>query len=252
MQLPIKSLSNILFLDIETVSSQSALSLLDKSYQKHWHNKANYIRRYQSNASSEDAQLYEEKAAIFAEFGKVICISVGYFKTNNGTIDCFRSRSFVHAQEAPLLQEFAHFLNLHFGHPGKHVLVGHNIREFDVPFICRRMLSNNLVLPRILALANKRPWQIKHIVDTMDLWRFGDYKHYVSLDLLAHIMAIPSPKEDLAGDQVGEVYWKENDIERISKYCEKDVFATALVYLKLNSFQLGESIVHKSSELQRL
>ena len=182
----------------------------------------------------------------------MICISVGFFQTENGKLRSFKTKSFVNVDEKNLLSEFAEFLSEHYNNQKKHLLVGHNIREFDVPYICRRMLTHQIGLPGLLRLANKRPWQIKHIVDTMDLWRFGDYKHYVSLDLLAQIMAIPSPKTDISGDKVGEVFWMEQDIDRIMTYCENDVFTTALVYLKLNNINTVDTIKHKRWQLHKL
>ena len=252
MQLPIKSLSRTLFLDIETVSCCPQLSHLEDNIQNLWRKKASFIRRYHENNNCSDEELYHDKAAIYAEFGRVICVSVGYFKTHQGRIVGFKTRSFTDENEASILEPFSQFLKEHYPNPSGIKLVGHNIREFDVPFLCRRMLVNNIDLPSIFGLAGKRPWHIDHIIDTMDLWRFGDYKHYVSLDLLAHLMALPSPKEEVSGDKVGDLFWLDHDLNRIAEYCETDVYTTAMVYLKLNSVNNSEDIVHKSLHLHKL
>lgn len=202
-------LVKLLFLDIETASEEASFLKLEEPKQIFWGKKHYYI---QSEELDTPLHSYNERAAIYAEFGKVICISCGYFKGDKLYI-----RSFYKTSEAELLQSFSTFLerqNL--------VLCGHNIKEFDVPFLCRRMLVNHISLPKVLNIAGKKPWEV-NFVDTLQLWKFGDYKSYTSLDLLAHIFKIPSSKDDINGSQVAEVYWQEKDLSRIVKYCQKDV-----------------------------
>lgn len=160
------------------------------------------------------------------QFGKVICISTGFIHD-----DAFRIKSFFGDDEKQLLNEFGQMLNRHYSKP-HHLLCGHNAKEFDFPYIARRMLINGLELPKILKLYGKKPWEIQHL-DTMDLWRFGDYKNYTSLNLLTSIFGIPSPKDDLDGSMVGDTYWKEKDLPRIVTYCQKDTLAVAQLLLRL-------------------
>ncbi len=205
-------ISNILFLDIETVPQHPAYENLDERFKVLWDKKAENIRRKDDD---NPVSLYP-RAGIYAEFGKIVCISFGYFRN-----DTFRVKSFYSHDEAQLLRDFAKLLNDHFS-GGNYVLCGHNGKEFDFPFIARRMLINKIRLPEHLNIAGKKPWEIKHL-DTMELWKFGDFKNYTSLDLLAAIFGIPSPKDDIDGSDVWRVYWQENDLERIKTYCQKDV-----------------------------
>jgi uncharacterized protein YprB with RNaseH-like and TPR domain len=110
-------------------------------------------------------------------------------------------------------------------------LCAHNGKEFDYPYLIRRILINGLEVPSILNLSGKKPWEVNHI-DTMELWKFGDYKHYTSLELLATVFGISSPKDDINGSDVGRVYWQENDLQRIVKYCQKDVVTIVNLLLR--------------------
>lgn len=218
------NLEHILFLDIETVPEESAFMLLDDEKKELWEQKSKYQRKDEFTPEE-----FYERAGIWAEFGKIICISVGYFHFK-GDIRTFRVTSF-HGDETQLLKEFKNLLATHFS-SAKHLLCGHNAKEFDFPYIARRMIINGIPLPNKLNLFGKKPWEIPHL-DTMELWKFGDYKHYTSLKLLANILGIPSPKQDIDGSMVQEVYYKENDLERIITYCELDVVTTAQVFLRL-------------------
>jgi len=217
-------LDNILFLDIETVPEQESYKLLDAEKQELWEHKSSYQRKEEFTAEE-----FYDRAGIWAEFGKIVTISVGYFhfKGNNRT---FRVTSF-YGDESDLLKNFKNLLDTHFNHPN-HLLCGHNGKEFDFPYIARRMIINGINLPEKLNLFGKKPWEIAHI-DTMELWKFGDYKHYTSLKLMANVLGIPSPKEDIDGSMVNTVYYQEKDLDRIVKYCELDVITTAQVYLRL-------------------
>ena len=177
------------------------------------------------------ADIYQQKAGIFAEFAKIVCISVAYLSFAKNTSPVLRIKSF-HGEEKDILSNFHQMLDTHYNDPELHYLCGHNIKEFDIPFICRRTIINGLMLPQLLRISGKKPWQVAHLIDTMDMWRFGDYKNYTSLSLLSGALGIKSPKDDIDGSQVGNVYWKENDIERIVSYCEKDVATVAQVMMK--------------------
>ena len=170
--------------------------------------------------ANADSIRRETVDAVLAEFGKIICISCGF---ENGKE--FRIKSFYGDDESILLEEFAHMLNKHYD-TERYLLCGHNGKEFDFPYISRRMLINGIKLPNILNMAGKKPWEIRHL-DTMELWKFGDFKHFTSLELLASVFKIPTPKDDIDGSMVGYVYWKENDLQRIVTYCQKDVLTVA-------------------------
>jgi hypothetical protein len=216
------NLENVLFLDIETVPQHATYAEMPENLKKLWDIKAERLSKPGEEKSPEE--LYE-RAGIYAEFGKIICISVGFM---NGVE--FRLKSFYGDDEKILLEEFSALLLKHYNTP-QHLLCGHNSKEFDFPYIARRMLINGLPIPQILNLQGKKPWEVQHL-DTMDLWRFGDYKNYTSLSLLTAIFNIPSPKDDIDGSMVGEIYWKEKDLERIAKYCQKDTLAVVQILLR--------------------
>ena len=218
-------LENILFLDIETVPEVASFSELSKEKQELFALKTEYQRK-----DDVTAEEFYERAGIWAEFGKIICISVGYF-VNVGSNRSFRVKSFS-GKETEILEEFKKLLENHFDKP-YHLLCAHNGKEFDFPYIARRMVINQIKLPAKLNLFGKKPWEVAHL-DTMELWKFGDYKHYTSLKLLANILDIPSPKEDIDGSQVAAVYYNENDLDRIIKYCERDTIAVAQLLLRFN------------------
>ena len=222
-------LENILFLDIETVPEVESFTDLDEEMQLLWDHKTQYQRR--DEASAED---FYNRAGIWAEFGKIICISVGYFNIKNDLRN-FRITSFF-GDEVKILKDFSQLLNNHFSEP-QHVLCGHNAKEFDLPFIARRCIINSIPLPAKLNLVGKKPWEIPHL-DTLEMWKFGDYKHFTSLKLLAKVLGIPSPKDDIDGSEVAAVFYKENDIDRIVTYCEKDTLTVAQIFLRMRNEEL--------------
>jgi uncharacterized protein YprB with RNaseH-like and TPR domain len=224
-------LENILFLDIETVPLHPSFDMVETHVQELWEQKTEYQRK-----EDYTAEEFYTRAGIWAEFGKIICISAGYF-VMKGSHRQFRVTSF-YGEEPSLLQDFKNLLDLHFNKPN-HLLCAHNGKEFDFPYIARRMIINQIPLPDKLNLFGKKPWEVPHL-DTMELWRFGDYKHFTSLKLLTHILGIPSPKDDIDGSQVREVYYVEKDIDRIIRYCEKDTLAVAQIFLRLRNDQLLE------------
>ncbi len=220
------NLEHILFLDIETVPEQPSFDVLDPEKRELWEQKSRYQRK-----DTYTPEEFYDRAGIWAEFGKIICISVGYFNLK-GDIRNFRTTTF-HGEEVTLLKAFKNLIDTHFNGT-RHLLCGHNAKEFDFPYIARRMIIHGISLPSKLNLFGKKPWEIPHL-DTMELWKFGDYKHYTSLKLLTNILGIPSPKQDIDGSMVHQVYYGENDLDRIITYCELDVIATAQVFLRLRN-----------------
>ncbi len=231
------NLEHVLFLDIETVPEHPNFNDLDAEEKALWEQKTMYQRKDEFTPEE-----FYDRAGIWAEFGKIICISVGYF-ANKGDLRSFRTTSFF-GEEEQLLQEFKSLLETHFNRP-HHVLCAHNGKEFDFPFLARRMIINGMTLPFKLNLFGKKPWEIAHL-DTMELWKFGDYKHYTSLKLMTKVLGIPSPKDDIDGSQVRNVFYEEKDIDRIIVYCEKDVIAVAQVLLRLRNERLldDDEILH--------
>lgn len=219
-----------MFLDIETVPEAESWDDLSEKMKILWTDKTQWQRKDEISPS----EFYHDRGGIMAEFGKIICISCGIILENGK----FRVKSFYGHHEQKLLQNFAELLHTRFYTP-QHVLCAHNGKEFDFPFIARRMIINQVELPEILNLHGKKPWEISHL-DTMELWKFGDYKHYTSIKLLAEILGIPTPKDDIDGSQVTHVYYKENDLERIRKYCEKDTLTVAQIFRKLHYESLLE------------
>lgn len=233
MSLKNLKLDNILFLDIETVPEFASYTDLTDEKKQLWESKTRYKRK--EDFTAED---YYDRAGIWAEFGKIICISVGYFtfKDNSRKL---RLKTF-HGQEVELLKAFKSLLNTYFNKPNQ-LLCAHNGKEFDFPYIARRMLIHQIGLPHKLDLFGKKPWEVPHL-DTLELWKFGDYKHYTSLKLLTNILGVPSPKDDIDGSQVRDVFYEENDIARIMAYCEKDVIALAQILLRLRQEDLLEEL----------
>ncbi|MFM1877150.1 MAG: hypothetical protein RLZZ241_16 [Bacteroidota bacterium] len=222
-------LENILFLDVETVPEQAAYEDLSPETQELWELKTRNLRKEEITSEA-----FYERAGIWAEFGKIICISAGYFTGSGGT---FRIRSFT-GEEPQLLSAFSELLNTHYVGTRK-FLCAHNGKEFDYPYLARRLLIHSLPLPEKLNLFGKKPWEIP-LLDTMELWKFGDFKNYTSLRLLAHVLGIPSPKEDIDGSMVREVYYRDQNLERIVRYCELDVITTARIFLRLKGEPLFE------------
>ena len=223
------NLERILFLDIETVPEEKSYHSLDETKRELWEQKSRYQRK--EEISAED---FYERAGIWAEFGMIICISVGHFIFPNGQRN-FRVTSFYGSEEH-ILEKFKTLLDDHFNRPGD-LLCAHNGKEFDFPYIARRMIIHGITLPSKLNLFGKKPWEVPHL-DTMELWKFGDFKHYTSLKLMANVLGIASPKEDMDGSMVSEVYYEDKDIDRIIKYCELDVTTLAQVFLRLRNEEL--------------
>lgn len=227
-----ESLKNIIFIDIETVPVAKTYDEISQGLQKEWERKSRTIKPPIDMENPDAARLFEARAGVYSEFAKVVCIGIGglFFQENKWKIALKTISDF---DEKNLLKEFSVQV-AKFAERNKEVrFCGHNIKEFDMPFICRRMVINNIPLPTSLQLNGKKPWEVSHI-DTMDLWRFGDYKNFTALSLLAEVLGIPSPKDDLDGSMVAPVFYNDGDLKRISKYCLQDVLTTAKVYLRLS------------------
>lgn len=226
-------LTDLLFVDVETAPMHGSYEELAAPMKTLWDKKAALI----SKNNETPAELYA-RAGIYAEFGKIICISIGFFYKLKGKRH-FKLKSYYGDDEQLLLNEFADLLVSDFSK--NKLLCAHNGKEFDFPYISRRMLINRIKLPAMLNAAGKKPWEIKHI-DTLELWKFGDYKHYTSLELLAALFKIPSPKDDIDGSMIFKLYWEERDLPRIKNYCEKDVITLAQLILSYK----GEALMDAS------
>ena len=231
--MPSLPLNNILFLDIETVPQYSTYNELPEEWKSLWDHKASFLIR---NKEDETFESVYSRAGIYAEFGKIICISCGII-TGHGEDKKLLIKSFYDNDEKIILYQFCEMLNK-WAIDSYKCLCAHNGKEFDFPYLCRRLVINNVAIPSLLQTSGKKPWEINHL-DTMELWKFGDFKSYTSLNLLAHTLGMPTPKDDIDGSMVWEVYWKENNIARIVTYCQKDVVTVTQVYLRLN----GEAFI---------
>lgn len=230
--LPNISLDQLLLLDIETTPGVSSFDHLSERMKPLWLDKI--AKTAPESANGEEA--YADRAGLYAEFGKIVCISVGFFYVENNRYQ-LRMKSFCDDDEKVVLNSFLELINkFHIKFP-RFQFAGHNIKEFDLPFICRRSVIHQLSLPQPLQLHGFKPWELP-MLDTMQLWRFGNYKDYTSLKLLTAILDIPTPKDDIDGSMVGKVYWEERDLERIAGYCQKDVIAVAQLVLRFKGVPL--------------
>ncbi len=227
-----KQLSKTLFLDIETVSQYREYDEMDPSWAKAWQKKHNVIFRNDPTIMTPE-QSYTQRAAIYSEFGKIICISVGYLNRQGEEDYELRTKSFSGDDEEQILRDFAKLIDEHFYSSSQHHFCGHNIREFDIPYVCRRMIIHGLKIPEILDVRGKKPWEVKYFLDTLEQWKFGDYKAFVSLDLLTQTLGVPSPKDGIDGSEVGNYYYEKQDLESIVAYCERDVRAVVDVMLRM-------------------
>jgi len=234
----IMNLEKILFIDVETVPLAEFFDDLPENIQSLWLSKAETIKQRMPDKISENQsndEIFFNNAGVYSEFSKIICISAGYFYIKNGE-SFFRLKSFAGDNEKDILTDFAEMLKKFFK-SNDNQICGHNIKEFDIPFICRRMLINGIKIPNCINVAGKKPWET-NFIDTLELWRFGDYKNYTSLKLLAAVFGIPTPKDDIDGSQVASVYYKEKNLDRIKNYCQKDVLATARLYQRFCSMPM--------------
>ena len=237
-----KLAKNLLFIDIETVSGEPDLSLLPDRLRKLWLHKASYLAN-PTNLSDED--FYFDRAGIYAEFGEIVAIGVGFFHFNEENEACLKVKSISDDDEAKVLKQFKVLVEKNYK-PTALSFCAHNGKEFDYPYICRRMLVNGIDIPSALQISGKKPWEIPHY-DTLDMWKFGDKKHYTSLDLMAAIFDIPSSKTELSGDQVNYTYHRESDLPKIARYCREDIIVLAQLFLKYQNLNLV-----KASNIERI
>jgi 3'-5' exonuclease len=228
------NIENIFFIDTETVPQYPDFLEMPEDFAKLWIDKAEKLKSTEPDETPE--MLYNTRAGIYSEFGKIVCISVGYFRKETNGLK-FRVKSYYDEEEKKVLLQFSKMIHSHFK-PTTHFLCAHNGREFDFPFIARRMLVNNMELPAIFDLYGKKPWEIEYFLDTMQLWRFGDIKNYTSLKLMCYILNIPTPKTDIEGKDVANVFWKEHNLKRIADYCEKDVLAIARLVMRYKGMEI--------------
>ena len=222
-------IDSLLFIDIETVSQHPDFNDVPATWQDLWAEKVTRILPEEETPES----FYPKRAAIMAEFGKIICISAGYIKMENGAMQ-LRVKSFYGEDEKELLQQVIASFDQWQRNKKGIAFCGHNIKEFDIPYVCRRLLVNGMSVPNYLDFMSMKPWET-NIVDTMALWKFGDFKNYTTLKLMAACLGVPSPKDDIDGSMVGDVYWKEKDLKRISGYCQKDVVTVAQLVLRIKN-----------------
>lgn len=220
--------NNILFLDIETVSQEESYHQLDAEWKELWNHKTRSLTK---NPETDTPELLYPRAAIYAEFGKIICVSCGCLQ-GSGDDKKLVIKSYSGNDEKKLLKEFANMLQSWSGSADK-FLCAHNGKEFDYPYLCRRMIVNGVEIPEALKISGRKPWEVRHL-DTLELWKFGDFKSFTSLKLLAKVLGVPSPKDDIDGSMVNEVYYVQKDLERIVEYCQKDVITLTQILLRFH------------------
>lgn len=235
-------LDHILFIDIETVPLTARFEEMPEGLQQHWRKKSGLIKQSNTVVETTPEAIYLDKAGIYSEFAQVVCVGLGWLKRRDDGWKLLL-KSLHDTDESALLDRLCTAFTKFTQVNSQLVLCGHNIKEFDLPFLARRMLIRGHSLPDCLNVQGKKPWEISHI-DTLERWKFGDYKNYTSLGLLAEVLGIPSPKDDIDGSQVGRVYWEDGDLRRISEYCLRDVLTTARVYLRL----IGERDIYPEPE----
>ncbi len=235
--MPSLVLNNILFLDIETVPQYNSYQSLPKDWLDLWNIKSNTLLKYHEGESNES--LYP-RAGIYAEFGKIICISCGVLH-GEGNNRKLILKSFADDDEKLILSQFADML-MKWSSGEQKFLCAHNGKEFDIPYLCRRMIINNIPIPPLINVSGKKPWEVTHL-DTLELWKFGDFKSFTSLNLLAHTLGIATPKDDIDGSMVWKVYWEEKNLQRIVTYCQKDVITVAQILLRMN----GEELINEEN-----
>lgn len=233
-----------LVIDIETVPCVNSWDMLPDGMQAHWLKKMEHLALSEEEMQNA-ASCFESRAGIYAEFGKVVCIGLGLYTGDDKKEAKIRLKALYNHDEKKLLIEFSNTLQAFLKIHKDVVFCGHNIKEFDIPYLCRRFIIQGLPLPEIMRFGGMKPWQVP-LEDTLHLWRFGDYKHYTSLDLLASVLEVPSSKTEMDGSMVAEAYWKENQLEQIGAYCLQDIYTTALVYLKLKGWQGNLPVAEKA------
>ncbi len=225
-----KLAKNILFIDIETVSAEESFSNLKPRMQKLWERKAQFLKNDKGISIDE---MYFDRAAIYAEFGKIIVVGVGFFYWDDQNNLCLKVKTIIGDTEKQLLEELKKLLDERFKSKDL-ALCAHNGKEFDFPYLCRRMLINEIKLPKALDFSGKKPWEVPHY-DTLEMWKFGDKKQFTSLEMLATLFDIQSSKTDMSGEEVNTTFYNEKNLKKIREYCLEDVIALAQIFLKLNA-----------------
>lgn len=220
--------SSLIFIDIETVSSGKTFEDLPEEWKALWEKK--FSKSLPDDTSIE--LYYQQRAALYAEFSRIVCISFGYYNGYRHE-QTLRIKSLCGDNEKELLTDFRDIISGFEKHHKNWIFAGHNIKDFDLPFLSRRLIINSLMLPRSMDFYNLKPWEY-HVVDTMNIWRFGDFRHFTSLELMAVSLGIPSPKSDIDGSQVAEIFWQK-DFSRIVEYCQRDVLTVANIIRRLNN-----------------
>jgi hypothetical protein len=243
-------LTRVFFVDIETVPGHATHADLPEAFHPLWQKFCEKRHSKELADGLSHADLFAQ-GGLYAEFGKIVCISVGMFRHLKDETLEFRVKSFASDDECEVLRGFADMLGARRPYGNRlygattsikdrdkvdhrndpFFLCAHNGREFDYGYLGRRMLICGQAIPPMLDVAGHKAWDLPHLLDTMELWKFGDNKGTISLPLLAGVFGIPSPKEDIDGSQVAQVYWQDKDLGRIVEYCEKDVIATARIFL---------------------
>jgi predicted PolB exonuclease-like 3'-5' exonuclease len=241
-------LEKFLFFDIETSGLESNYERLSEKMQELWSKRSEILRnqlgeKYPDNKDKSDSDLFELKSALQAEFGRVVCISFGKIKfvEDEPTIQIIS----VQDEDESVLLKKAFDIIIKMSKIGVK-LIGHNVKRFDIPFLCKRGIINSLELPAPLQVWDKKPWEIS-ITDTSELWSFGAWQEgFASLDLLATVLGIDSPKEQMNGSEVHGYYYSGR-IEEITEYCERDVITLAQILLRLSNLNLidKQSIIFK-------
>jgi 3'-5' exonuclease len=235
-----KEIENLIVIDVETVSGFKSATELPTRLSELWTKRCEYLRRKHSdNEDLTDSEIYNQKAGLQAEFGKIICITIGYIRFDANGIPVIKTKSYSGDSEAELLKQFFGFAEQVPTKIPDAKFAGHNIKRFDLPYIFKRGIINGLDVPSNLVLHGKKPWEV-NIEDTSDIWSNGVWQEsFTSLDILTAVLGIPSPKSDIDGSEVTNVYWNDNDLNRIVEYCERDVAATAQVILKISGLELA-------------
>lgn len=218
--------TDLLFIDIETVPKYANFSEVPDIEKQLWTKKSRFIMQ-----PNDTPETIYQRAGIYAEFGKIVCISTGFLTLKNNAYQ-LHIKSFFSEDEKIVLNDFSAYLARVNKEKKQLALCAHNGKEFDYPYIIRRLLINNIPVPSLLNLSGKKPWEVMHI-DTLEMWKFGDYKNYTSLELLAYVFGIKTPKDDIDGSMVAGVYYQEKNLPRIVEYCQKDVATLAQLYLKM-------------------
>ncbi len=239
----VSELKQMVFIDIETIRGKKTYNDViteNPALDDYWQTKHTQIREKEplSYGHIEDsAEMYEKMAALYPEWGQIVCISIGQIKFDeDGNPIKFTTKSFSGLYEKILLEEFNETASKIMSKYPRMQWVGHNIKGFDMPYIIKRSLINGVRVPNVFHLQKQKPWE-SQLIDTNDVWKFNGWNG-ARLGLLTEILNIPSPKQDMDGKMVSDVFWEDGDLNRISEYCEMDINATANVMLRISGMDI--------------